>query len=156
MEHVGVQFRSYRAEDLAAMYALDVVCFEAPFRFTRGAMRRFAAGKRARVIVAEERDVLVGFVIMNVEESKHGSVGYVVTLDVDPAFRGRGIARSLMEQAEAQARGADCAAMMLHVFTGNDAALKFYARLGFVRAHREEGFYGAGMDAWFCHKVIVR
>ena len=61
-----MRLRGYQADDLDAMHALDVVCFERPFRFTRGAMRRFAEAKKARVVVAEEGDALVGFVILHV------------------------------------------------------------------------------------------
>ena len=155
MEKAGIRLRSYRADDLDAMYALDVVCFERPFRFTRGAMRRYAEAKKARVIIAEEGDVLAGFVILHVEQDEEGRIGYVVTLDVEPALRRRGVAGSLMGEVEKLARSAECTAMVLHVFTGNDAAIRFYARAGFARLHRAEGFYGLGVDAWVYHKRLL-
>ncbi|MBW4037612.1 MAG: GNAT family N-acetyltransferase [Acidobacteria bacterium] len=110
----AMQFRAYCAKDADPMYALDVACFERPFRFSRGTMRRFAEAKNARVIVAEERGALVGFVIVDVEASGEGRVGYVVTLDVDPGCRRRGIARGLMMEAETRARreGCDADAML--------------------------------------------
>ena len=136
------------------MYALDVACFEKPFRFTRGAMRRFAEAKKARVVVAEEDGALVGFVILEVEENDEGRNGYVVTLDVEPAFRRRGIAGVLMREVERLARRDGFDAMVLHVFTGNDAAIRFYANAGFVRSHRVEGFYAPGVDAWVYSKRL--
>jgi len=42
------------------MVALDDVCFEASFRFSRSSMRRFAEAKKARVVVAEEDGELAG------------------------------------------------------------------------------------------------
>ena len=137
------------------MYALDVVCFEKPFRFTRGAMRRFAEAKKARVVVAEEDGALVGFVILEVEENDEGRTGYVVTLDVEPAFRRRGIAGVLMSEVERLARLDGCEAMVLHVFTGNDSAIRFYTHAGFARLHRAEGFYGRGVDAWVYAKRLL-
>ena len=136
------------------MYALDVVCFERPFRFTRGAMKRFAEAKKARVVIAEEGEVMVGFVILHVEAEVEGRTGYVVTLDVDLAFRRRGIAALLMGEVEGQARAGGCVAVVLHVFVGKEAAVKFYARMGYARSHREEGFYGRGMDAWVYFKPL--
>lgn len=82
------------------MHALDVVCFERPFRFTRGAMRRFAEVKKARVVIAEEDDALVGFVILHLEEGEEGRTGYIITLDMEPGQRRRGIAGLLMREAE--------------------------------------------------------
>lgn len=146
--------RGYRSNDLDAMYALDVVCFERPFRFSRGAMRRFAEAKNARVILSETDDLLEGFVIFNVEGSNRERIGYIVTLDVAPEFRRRGVAKVLMREVERQALGEGCVALMLHVFTGNEPAIRFYASEGFMRSHREEEFYGSGRDAWVFHKVL--
>ena len=137
------------------MHALDVVCFERPFRFTRDAMRRFAEAKHARVVIAEEDDALVGFVILHMEEVEEGRIGYVVTLDVVPELRRRGIARALMNDAERQARVDGCAALVLHVYTDNEAAIRFYDRAGFARLHRVEGFYGPGVDAWVYHEFLL-
>lgn len=147
--------RGYQVDDLEAMYALDVVCFERAFRFTRGAMRRYAEAKKARVVIAEEGDVLVGFVILHVEQEEEERIGYVVTLDVEPALRRRGVAGSLMSEAERLARSAGCTALVLHVFTENDAAIRFYASDGFARSHRADGFYGWGVDAWVYSKRLL-
>jgi ribosomal-protein-alanine N-acetyltransferase len=149
-----LRLRGYRSGDLDAMHALDVVCFDPPFRFSRSAMRRFAEAKRARVVLAEEEQILAGFVILHREESAQGPVGYVVTLDVAPEFRRRGVATQLMREAERLAHKEGCLALALHVFTENHAAARFYAQDGFLRAHREEGFYGASRDAWVFYKPL--
>ncbi|MGA8937652.1 MAG: GNAT family N-acetyltransferase [Acidobacteriaceae bacterium] len=146
--------RGYRATDLDALHALDVVCFERPFRFSRGAMRRFAEAKDARVILAEENDSLAGFLIFHLDGTDRERMGYIDTLDVSPEFRRRGIAKLLMREAERQALAEGCAALVLHVFTGNEPAIQFYTSNDFVRSNREEAFYGHDMDAWVFHKVL--
>jgi ribosomal protein S18 acetylase RimI-like enzyme len=155
VEKVGIRFRSYRADDLHGMHALDVVCFAKPFRFSRAAMRRFSEAANARVILAEDQDELVGFVILHIEEAESERVGYIVTLDVSPHRRRLGIAGDLMEQAEQQALEQGCSALFLHVFTGNESALRFYANHGLIRSRREENFYGPKMDAWVFHKLLT-
>jgi ribosomal-protein-alanine N-acetyltransferase len=155
VEKVGIRFRSYRADDLHGMHALDVVCFEKPFRFSRAAMRRFSEAANARVILAEGQDELVGFVILHIEEAESERIGYIVTLDVSPHHRRRGIAGDLMQQAEQQALQQGCSALFLHVSTDNEPALRFYANHGLVRSHREENFYGPKMDAWVFHKLLI-
>ena len=117
-------------------------------------MHRFAEAANARVTIAEEDDELVGFVILQLEEVEGGRVGYIVTLDVSPKRRRRGIAGRLMRVAERQAQQEGCSALVLHVFTGNEAAIRFYASLGFVRSHRDGEFYGPKMDAWVFHKLL--
>jgi ribosomal-protein-alanine N-acetyltransferase len=152
---LDIKLRSFRVDDVDAMYLLDVGCFEREFRFTRGAMRRFAEAKKARVVIAEESNVLVGFVILHIEEDDRGRIGYVITLDVEPAHRRRGIAGALMAEAEKLAHLSCCATMLLHVFTGNKKAIQFYENAGFVRSHRAEGFYGQGVDAWVYGKQLL-
>jgi [ribosomal protein S18]-alanine N-acetyltransferase len=154
MEKVGITLRPYRSNDLDAMHALDVVCFDKPFRFSRSAMRRFAEAQKARVVMAEDRDALVAFVILDIEDTEEGRFGYIVTLDVSPEHRRMGLAAQLIQEAERLAYRAGCAAIVLHVFTGNVPAIRFYLGRGFVQLHREDDFYGSGMDAWVFHKLL--
>jgi len=151
---VGVTLRPYRANDLDAMHALDVECFDKPFRFSRSAMRRFAEAKKARVVIADDGDALVGFVILDIEDTAEGRFGYIVTLDVSPAHRRRGVAGQLMQEAEQEGAREGCVAVVLHVFTGNEPSIRFYVRRGFVQSHRESNFYGLGMDAWVFQKPL--
>ena len=52
---------------------------------------------------------------------------------VDPAARGRGVARALVEECITRARAAGAAALGLHTSHSMHAAKKLYERLGFVR-----------------------
>jgi ribosomal-protein-alanine N-acetyltransferase len=144
-----------RGYDLDAMHALDIVCFERPFRFSRSAMRRFAEAKKARVVIAEAENALAGFCIVHMEQAEHGRAAYIVTLDVAPEQRRKGIARALLLQAEARSTEAGCTMMALHVFTGNPSAIRFYESVGFLRSHTVAGFYGEGIDALAYHKALA-
>jgi ribosomal-protein-alanine N-acetyltransferase len=136
------------------MVALDDACFEKPFRFNRSSMRSFATAKNACSLLAEEDGQLAGFCILHVETSRRRLVGYIVTLDVAPAYRRRGVATELMQAVERVAVAEDCSAMLLHVYTENLAAVSFYRGLGFATLHMVEGFYGEGLDALVMHKLL--
>ena len=122
----NVTLREYRPGDWQAMHALDLVCFEPVFQFSRGAMHRFAEAPGAIVVLAEATAELVGFCVVNVEQR----TGYVVTLDVAPPWRRRGLARRLMAEAETRLRAAAGTGMALHVSTANTAAMQFYESIG--------------------------
>jgi ribosomal-protein-alanine N-acetyltransferase len=149
-----VVLREYRTGDLDAMWALDLVCFAEPFRFSRRAMRGFAEGKGAATVVAElgERAgaELVGFAVAQ----REGDAGYVVTLDVAPAWRRRGMARRLMAEVEGKMRAAGARRMELHVSVENEGAVRFYEAMGYERVGRVEGFYGKARDAWAYRRVL--
>lgn len=151
-----IALRSYRAQDLDAIYALDRVCFEPQFRFSRSAMRRFAQAHRARVIIAEEGGTLAGFGILHIEGAERSRAGYIVTLDVDPRYRRLGLGGRLMAAMEEQAQAAGCGLLVLHVFTGNAAAIRFYENRGFSRLHVVPDFYGEHLDAWVYRKPLER
>lgn len=143
-------FRGYQSADLDAMYRLDVECFEPEFRFSRRAMKGFAEAAESVTVLAEAGQELAGFVIAEVAEG----AGYVVTVDVAPAWRRRGLGRRLMEELEAKVRAAGAETIMLHVFTGNDAAVRMYEALGYERKGVARRFYGVGRDGWVYEKPL--
>jgi ribosomal-protein-alanine N-acetyltransferase len=147
--------RGYFPTDLDALYALDVVCFAPPFRFSRAAMRRFAEARNAVVVIADHAGTVAGFCILHIERVRTQRIGYIVTLDIAPAYRRQGLAQTLMAEAERQAQAAGCAQLALHVSTGNDAALRFYARIGFTPIGLEPSFYGRELDAQLWRKPLL-
>jgi ribosomal-protein-alanine N-acetyltransferase len=149
-------FRDYRATDLEAMFQLDEACFAEEFRFDRESMREFAEEQNAIVRVAQKvRGQIVGFVIVHVERVATEWRAYIVTLDVAPECRQRGLARRLMREVEATAMAAGVRWMQLHVFTGNAGAIRFYERMGYEHVSTQKNFYGeAGLDAYVYGKEL--
>lgn len=145
-----VTLREYQRGDAEAMYELDVTCFEPIFRFSRGAMRGFAESEGAVAVLAEADGDLAGFCIAQME----GQIGYVVTLDVAPGWRRRGLARRLMAELETRARSAGAISMALHVFKGNTGAMQFYENIGYGRIGIAKAFYGRGLDALIYRKAL--
>jgi ribosomal-protein-alanine N-acetyltransferase len=152
-----MRLREYDSADLGAIFALDEVCFEAPFRFSARAMRQFVEARNALTVVAEaESGDIEGFCIAHVERTSSGPVAYVVTLDVAPQHRRRGLARKMMKRIEQEARVAGCVAMDLHVSVENGGAIVFYESVGYQRMQRVSSFYGAGRDAFLYWKALER
>lgn len=147
-----ITLRDYTPGNWEAMHALDRVCFEPAFRFSRGTMRTFAETPGAVTVLAEASGELVGFCIVHLQRQ----IGYVVTLDVARAWRRRGVARQLMTEVEARVRAAGGAGMALHVFAGNSGAMQFYEELEYSRVGISENFYGRGMDALVYRKQLQR
>jgi ribosomal-protein-alanine N-acetyltransferase len=156
--------RSYRLGDWQAMYALDLICFAPVFQFSRGAMRGFAEGPGAVTVLAEaqreltetQRELanseseLAGFCLTQLDER----TGYVVTLDVAPAWRRSGLARRLMAEVESKLHSAGAVQMELHVFTGNAEAIRFYQSIGYSQTSIAENFYAQGLNALLYRKQL--
>lgn len=150
----GLQLRGYQSSDLDAMFLLDELCFAAAFRFPRAQMRRFAEAKYARVVIAEVDASLAGFGILHLQQAGPERIGYVMTIDVAPEMRRAGLGAKLMAAMEHHAAEEGCSDVALHVFTGNEAAIRFYEGLGYTRTSVARDFYGNGLDAWIYLKPL--
>ena len=90
--------------------------------------------------VAHEQENLAGFLILNM---KGAFVGYLQTIGVAPAMRGRGIGTALIRFAEARIFR-DHPNVFLCVSSFNAAALALYERLGYSQVGILEDYLVAG------------
>lgn len=67
--------------------------------------------------------------------------GEVLTITVDPAARGAGLGRELMDAVIRHLRAERAAALFLEVDEGNVPAISLYRRLGFRQVGRRPGYY---------------
>ena len=89
--------------------------------------RKLAVGDELFLVGEADGGAIVGSAMVGYD----GHRGWVNYLAVDPEHRGRGHARALMVEAERRLLALGCPKLNLQVRTGNDAALAFYARLGY-------------------------
>lgn len=151
-----MRLREYSSRDLETIFALDEVCFEPAFRFSKRAMQQFAEARNALTVVAEDEATggIAGFCIAHMERAGKGLRAYVVTLDVAPQWRRHGLAGLMMQRIEQQAREADCDTMELHVSVDNEGAIAFYEAAGYERSHIVKSFYGLGRHAYVYRKAL--
>jgi ribosomal protein S18 acetylase RimI-like enzyme len=95
----------------------------------------------AERVVAERRGALVGSVLLyppsaDAYGGATGRLGWpeVRLLAVAPEARGQSVGRALMDECVRRARRAGAAELGLHTSASMRAAMRMYARMGFVRA----------------------
>ena len=81
--------------------------------------------------------------------------GHIVTLDVDPGERRRGLGTLLMQTAEEQMKHEGVAVMSLEVAENNAVARRFYRGLGYTISGRIAKYYGGRVDAEVMEKMIL-
>ena len=87
-------------------------------------------------LVAEVNSQVVGFILGRAGELEFGlpgTVAWIEVIGVDPAFRGQGIARSLMERFTASAEDHGIKTIFTLVDNSNSQMERFFTRLGFVQ-----------------------
>ena len=137
-------YRLYKAEDFAALYAIEEVCFQPPHRFSRGYMRQLIQQANAATWIAEDDGRMAGFGIVEWSEEPVGTVAYVQTLEVMPEVRASGVGGELLRRLEGSAREAGAVAVWLHVDAENAAAIWVYERNGYRLGGTEKDYYGRG------------
>ena len=76
-----------------------------------------------------------GRLVATVMAGYEGRRGWINLLAVEPDFRRQGIARAMMDEAEARLRALGCPKINLQVRESNSEAIGFYERIGYSTDH---------------------
>lgn len=130
-----------RARDLTRMVEIEDACFPPKLAYTRREFYRFLRASNAATLVAEDREThrAVGFVV--VSWRKGCRVGYVQTIDVDPAERGNGLGKLLLETAERVMAERGLTTSILQVYLRNSGALLLYLKEGYSIRRVRQRYY---------------
>jgi ribosomal-protein-alanine N-acetyltransferase len=137
--------REARPRDLGRLWRLDQLCFEPGIAYSQCELRRFLELPRAACVVAEIGPSLCGFALAYREPP---DLAHVVTLDVHPSFRRRGLGRRLIESVLDRSAAAGAKRAVLEVDVRNSGAIAFYRVLGFRESGRLPSYYAPGLDAF--------
>ncbi|NHI01249.1 GNAT family N-acetyltransferase [Oceanimonas sp. MB9] len=126
--------------DLAAVHGLECAAFGEhgyPDFFLRQAWDLWPGS----LLVAESENELLGYVLAG--RGEVANEGWILSLAVAPAARGRGLGRQLLQVAVTALESQGCKRIKLTVLPDNPA-LHLYHSLGFAEAGREEDYFGPG------------
>jgi [ribosomal protein S18]-alanine N-acetyltransferase len=150
-----IQLRAAIEADLHSLFELDQICFTDGIAYSLSEFRSLLRSKGTIGVVAEDNGVLAGFAMAQLGRLRRSYGGHVVTIDVAPEFRRRGVGRLLMAHIERQVRDAGASWLRLEVAVNNAAALSFYKGLGFEAIGRIRGYYQRNLDAIAMEKILA-
>jgi ribosomal protein S18 acetylase RimI-like enzyme len=145
------QIRHAKRSDLPELLRLEEISFEAD-RLSRRSFIRWLGHRRCAFLVCEDSERLCGYIL--VIRRRGTRLARMYSLAVDPACRGRGIAKHLVEQAEHEARDAGALYMRLEVADNNEGAISLYEKLGYVQFGLYRDYYENHGDALRMEKCI--
>ncbi|WP_261885464.1 GNAT family N-acetyltransferase [Vibrio pomeroyi] len=124
-------------QELADIYQLEHALFgdhAYPQFFFRQAFDCWGKG----LLVAKQESKIAGYALMTTTDKQHEF--WILSLAVDPNYRGMGIGRKLMQHAIAQLPQES--KLLLTVDPNNASACALYASMGFVTITQEENYFG--------------
>jgi ribosomal-protein-alanine N-acetyltransferase len=142
-----MNYHLFERDDFNDLYAIEEVCFQPPQRFSRRYMRDLIASPDAATWIAEERDRMAGFAIVEWAQQITGIVAYIATIEVLPEQRGRGVGAELLRRLEGSANAERAVLIWLHVDMGNATAIRLYERNGYRNNGRADHYYARNRPA---------
>jgi ribosomal-protein-alanine N-acetyltransferase len=147
--------RGFQKRDMVGLHQLDHICFPPEIAYSKSELKYFLTHPRCSCWIAEQvNHELAGFVIVQRTRRIRRPAGHIVTLDVDPMERRRGLGTLLMNTVEEQMKQEGVTLMSLEVAENNTAAQNFYRGLGFVCSGKIAKYYGGRIDAEVMEKAI--
>ena len=108
--------------------------------------------KRGELLVAVEGNNVIGF--LEFSKNHFFESDYIEAVIVNEQFRGKGVAASLLQECERQAKERGCRRIFSSVEPWNAAALQMHQRLGYKKCGYVDHIWGEGKrDLFFSKKL---
>ena len=144
--------RDYHPPDFSALCDLDRLCFPEGIAYPPEEMALGLAQPGAFALVAENSGQVAGF-ILACRQGRSG--GHIITIDVHPDFRRRGLGAQMMELAEQRLKASGATRILLEVWVQNEIAIRFYEKWGYVIRRLLSNYYRNGADAYWMEKKLA-
>jgi [ribosomal protein S18]-alanine N-acetyltransferase len=93
-------------------------------------------------LAAKADSVIAGFIIAQVEVEENTEFGHIITINVPPNYRRRGVATKLLCEIESLLKQKGIEECRLEVREDNNSAIKLYHALGYQTVGKLESYYG--------------
>jgi ribosomal-protein-alanine acetyltransferase len=138
---MDVKIKPVAVSCLGRLYEIEKECFEQE-AFSKQQLAYKLTDYSGISLAALVGDEIAGFVIAQVDFGKNGAFGHVLTVDVAPAYRRRGIAQKLLHAVESVLKKRGIKEFRLEVRVDNFAALSLYRKMGYEEIGILERYYG--------------
>jgi ribosomal-protein-alanine N-acetyltransferase len=133
----GIQLAN--ANDIVAIFEIEQKCFPGKVGYSKRQLEHLILNANSDCLVEKQKGVIRAFLIVTYRQ--RSLTCNIETIDVDPAFKNKGIGLKLLKAAEIDMRRRGMRWSQLEVSEENEAALKLYRKAGYTFKERIEGYY---------------
>jgi ribosomal-protein-alanine acetyltransferase len=141
MVDMAVKIEDTSIRLLGKLYEIEKQCFGQE-AFTKQQLIYLLTAYNAIGLAARVNSEIAGFAIARVDIGRNTSFGHILTIDIAPAYRRKGIAQKLLHEIETIFREKGIKECRLEVREDNVAALNLYQKLGYKKVGKLEKYYG--------------
>jgi ribosomal-protein-alanine N-acetyltransferase len=133
----GIQIAN--VNEIDAIFEIEQKCFPGKVGYSKRQLEHLILNANSDCLVEKQDGVIRAFLIVTYRQGSFTC--NIETIDVDPAFKNRGIGLKLLKAAEIDMKRRGMRWSQLEVSEGNEAALKLYKNAGYTFKERIEGYY---------------
>ncbi|MBS7637079.1 ribosomal protein S18-alanine N-acetyltransferase [Candidatus Bathyarchaeota archaeon] len=126
---------------LDRLFEIEMECFKSE-AFTKQQIAQLLQNQNCISLIAKENNKIIGFVIGMVYVEDDVLTGHILTIDVSPSHRRKGVGIKLLQELEKIFRDKHVKISRLEVREGNIAALSLYQKLGYRKVGKLHHYYG--------------
>jgi ribosomal-protein-alanine N-acetyltransferase len=128
-------------EDLDRLCEIEMKCFETE-AFTKQQIAYLLTDSNSVILVSKVKGEIVGFVIGKTYMDRKPATGQILTIDVSPKHRRKGIGQRLLQEIEKAFKDKGVKSCCLEVRENNVVALSLYQKFGYKTVGRLKNYYG--------------
>jgi len=140
-------------QNLDRLYEIERECFESE-AFTKQQIAHLLTDYNSISLIAKVDDKIVGFIIAMMYIEREALVGHILTIDVSPPQRRKGIGLRLLQEVERMFKEKGVKLCYLEVREDNIVALELYQKLGYEQIGRLKRYYG-NANGIYLRKVLA-
>ncbi len=144
--------RELTTYDVERAAQIDRFCFPAWIAYPPEIFEECISSSACESVGLEENGELAGFFIVFYSGPQSSQI---VTIDVDPDRRRRGLGKMLMEELEIRAGNKGVRRMFLQVSVENSPARALYKKFGYKVRRILYHYYGPGYHAYLMDKKLI-
>lgn len=145
--------RPVRQYDMDRILEIEAASFGSD-AYDRNLFAEYTRKCGALFLVAERGNRVIAYSITAVSPSRNGNRAELISVAVDPAYLGTGVASALMDSTLRRLRRRGITRLVLMVKVTNQRALAFYQKYGFRKLRRVAGYYEDGADGFSLAKDL--
>jgi ribosomal-protein-alanine N-acetyltransferase len=134
-------------------YKMEQQCFQEE-AFSKQQISYLLLDYNTVSLAARVEGELAGFIVARIDLVRNHPFGHIMTIDVSPSYRRKGVGQRLMVETEAIFKHKGVKEVRLEVREGNVAAIALYEKLGYKRISRLANYYGEAHGFYF-RKVLL-